>query len=317
MYSVLALGVVFLVSPLLLYADQFNDTYFTGDGSLPDLTHEVNGAGSKESIGLPPGTTPPDDEDDTGGDEETPGLPGEEEEGAGSQEVYADDPVPPQSTEEDGSPYVETEEDILSLLLGEGAILGVSSLLGGGSGFDFNSFSQGGFTIVVDGKKVRSAFGRSVSVKDILKFWKKSDERVKRGGKLTTGEYYAVVAAMLAEDDAQLDRAAFSSTQFEITYRSRGALFALIPWSFPVRVAVASDKPEGERVVVRFPWYHWFMREYFSRAELASEVDHVVALEVDRKEQSLEALQVRLLVAITEYLRQKVLTVTDSVLLGS
>ncbi len=288
--------------------DHYNDAYFTGDGSLPDLA-EANGVGSKTSIGLPPGTPPEDEEE-----------PPEEEEQPGAKESILPPTAPPPSAPP-VPPYspegVEDEEDILELLLEGGAISGVESLPNMHDGpVDFESFSSGGFRIVVDGAKVRGLFGSSVSVRDILSLWKSSSERQERGKRLSTGQYYALIAATLSEDDARLERAEFTHVYLEVTYRSRGALFWLIPWSFPVRVTIEMDALADERVTVRFPWYHWFLREYFTRASLAEEIREVIAAE-EAKGDDGETLQIRLFVTLTSFLKQKVRTISDSVILGS
>ena len=330
-------AVILFFCASVAFADQFNHTYFTGDGSLPDLMHEVNGAGAKDAVGKDPTPnpipkdTPPDPDTDGDGvpDSQDPDIDGDgvpngqdpdptnpdekaTEETAGAKEAVQqpNDPNP--------GPVVEDEEDILDILLGEGGILGISSLggVGGGANIDFGSLStSGGFSIVMDGRKVRDAFGNSLSVKDILKFWKKTEDRQKRGARLSTGEYYALVAAELAMDDARLDGAAFSATQFQVTYRSRGSLFAFIPISFPVLVTVTMSQTESD-VAVKLPWYHSFVREYFTRDSLASEIKTVV--EDERKiENATEALQLRMFTAVANFLRQKVRTISDSIILGS
>jgi hypothetical protein len=308
---VLFLALAFL--PLLTAAqssyDHYNDAYFTGDGSLPDL-FEANGLGAKTSFGLPlpdPAKEQPKD------------TPKEESPGAKESQMQPPPPSQPKAPpEEPGSPYVEDEEDIVELLTGGGAISGVESLPGQlDQAIDFENYSSGGFRIVVDGRKVRDLFGNSVSVREVLALWKTSTERQKRGksNNISTGQYYALIAATLAEDDARIDRAEFTHLRFEITYRSRGAMLFLIPWSFPVRVAV-DMAPGDDRVTVRFPWYHWFLREYFTRDSLAAEVRDVIVAEEAKGGES-TTLQVRLFVALSGFFKQKVRTVSDSVLLGS
>lgn len=308
------LVVAVLALPLTVGAqslyDHYNDAYFTGDGSLPNLV-EANGLGSKTSFGQPLPDPVPEDE---------PGAPQEPSPGAKESQLPtpADEPTgTPNAMPPGGSGAVEDEEDILTLLEEGGAISGVASLPETTDEMiDFANYGAVGFRIVIDGAKVRGIFGNSVSVRDVLAMWKTSAERQKRGKTITTGQYYALIAATLAEDDARLDRAEFTNVHFEITYRSRGAMLYLIPWSFPVRITVAMDPQKDERVTVRFPWYHWFLREYFTRESLAAEVSDVIAME-ETKSGDQETLQVRLFVALAGFLKQKVRTVSDSVILGS
>ncbi len=312
MRPVRILLLLFLV-PLVALAqtsyDHYNDAYFTGDGSLPNLV-EANGLGAKSSFGLPlPGDTENEPVEDTT-EEPSPG--------AKESQLPAETPAPQTPAENKQAPsvVVENEEDVIDLLLGSGAISGVESLPGTGGVVDFSSYGSSGFRIVVDGKKVRDLFGNSVSVKEVLQLWRTSSERQKRGKSITTGQYYALIAATLAEDDTRLDRAEFTDVYLELTYQSRGALLWVVPWAFPVRVTIQMDAQAEERVSVKFPWYHWFVREYFSRDSLAAEVRDLVAAEEALASDG-ETLQIRLFVALTNFLKQKVRTISDSVILGN
>jgi len=288
--------------------DHYNDAYFTGDGSLPNLV-EANGLGSKTSFGQKLPDTQPNPEEPA---QESPGA--KESQLPPAPEAS---PTPNAEAQKGVSVVIEDEEDILTLLEEGGAVSGVASLPGSlDEAIDFENYAGGGFRIVVDGAKVRGLFGRSVSVDEILGLWKTSSERQKRGKNISTGQYYALIAATLAEDDVRLARAEFTNVYLEVTYRSRGAMLWVIPWSFPVRVMVAMDPKKEERVTVRFPWYHWFVREYFTRESLAAEVRDVILAE-EAKAGDKETLQVRLFVALSAFLKQKVRTISDSIILGS
>lgn len=288
--------------------DHYNDAYFTGDGSLPNLV-EANGLGAKSSFGQPLPMTPP------------PAATSTTEQSPGAKQSQLPS-APPAEDATTQAPVVEgvtvdDEEDILELLEESGAVSGVASLSGSpDQPIDFESYGSVGFRIVIDGARVRGIFGNSVSVQDVLAMWKTSAERQKRGKSVTTGQYYALIAATLAEDDARLDRAEFTNVHLEITYRSRGALFYIIPWSFPVTVSIAMDPKKSERVSVGFPWYHWFLREYFTRESLAQEVGGVIAQE-EAKSGDPETMQVRLFISLAGFLKQKVRTISDSIILGS
>ncbi|MBI5456704.1 hypothetical protein HY969_03095 [Candidatus Kaiserbacteria bacterium] len=277
-------------------ADQFNDNYFQQPGDPPlDLTHE-----SGEKGGYIP-EPPPSNEDDSEEDEKTNDVP----------------VVPPQQT------VIETEEDALQVLVEEGA---VSVEDAGVAAIGIEEDDGGGYSIVVDGDKVRASAGSNVDIGSVLKFWRgikgkfstSKGKNVANKGRLTTGEYYALIASELAVDDENLDEAALSASRFEISYRSRGKLFALIPLSFPVRVEVTgAAEISADRVHIKLPWYRWFVRKYFSASSLASEVDAVVLKELSALPPEAEDVQAVLFTAVTDFLRQKVQTISDSILLGA
>ena len=290
--------------------DNYNDAYFTEDGKPPNLFEFNNGAGAKTSIGLPPITPPPEEEE-----KEAPPPP--EVESPGAQETYVEPTTVPSEPGEVPRPVIEEEKDLVTILLESGGILGISTLPGSEAGpIDFAQFDSGGFIVVVDGQKVRDAFGNDIDASKILSFWKNPAERKKRGGKLSTGEYYALLAATIAEEDGRLDRAAFKAGEFEITYRSRGALFAFIPFSFPVRVTVRSHEKNAERrVEVRLPWYRLFVREFFTPESLEGEIDVLVQDEMKRHQANTVETQALLFAAVAEFLKQKVRTISDTIVL--
>ena len=301
-YWLVASGCAALVFSLVCasaYADQFNDKYFLlpGDGPL-DLTHE---SGEKGGYFSSPQPT-----------QEVEKKKEEQPKTNQQQELQQQSPTPVAP--------IETEEDALDALKEQGAISVIEEFTDEANG------AFGGYSIVVDGDKVRSAIGNNVNIADVLKFWRgikgkfstRSEKNVGGAGRLTTGQYYALIASELAANDKAIDEAALSASRFEITYRSRGKLFAFIPFAFPVRVIVTGAAATAEdRVYVKLPWYRWFVRKYFSARSLATEIDAVVLGELTALPPGAEDVQAVLFTAVADFLKQKVRTISDSILLGS
>ncbi|TSC86941.1 MAG: hypothetical protein G01um10148_46 [Parcubacteria group bacterium Gr01-1014_8] len=280
-------------------ADQFNDQYFLKKGEILDLTSEVPAGSGSATQNL---NQNPDEEP-------LPETPiDQKEQTEENSQSNPESPLP--------GPIVETEGDVVNTLVEQGAITVTDS----GDEYKIGGGTIGGFSVTIDGKKVRAAIQGNADIRDILKFWKGLRGRAKEkidGGKLSTGQYYALIAAELAGDDAQLEKAALSASRFEITYRSRGALFAIIPFSFPVRVeVVGAAATSEERVRVRLPWYRFFIRKYFSARSLAAEIDGVVDKELSALTAGAEDVQAILFTAVAEFLKQKTRTISDTILFG-
>lgn len=290
----------------IVHADQFNDLYYIDPGGVPDLTEE----GRQNDIG---GTSPSGSgsvgagsSGNSAGGTTAGGSSGNSSSGAGTG-VGGGINMGPQTGQEE-----DEEQGVLESLLETGAIQG------GLGGIDEGIFSGGQGSIVVSGSRVRAFLRKDPDIDEVLRYWKIGKGSSRPDGKtskdrLTPGEYYALVAATLAAEDEGIEEVLFTARDFTITYRSRGALFALIPWSFPVRVFVAPTSPKN-RVVVRFPWYHWFVREYFTRAALAQEVEGVIQ-SIAKDADVGEDIQAELFDAVARMLREKVRTITESILL--
>lgn len=301
----------------IVHADQFNDLYYIDPGGVPDLTEEGQqsgsggpGSGSGNSnigttgdSGSSAGSSTAGEDTSAGGDSgggDTTGDGGSGNDTGGSGRGI-------------GETHEETEENTLESLIEDGG------LSGGLGGVDGGLFSGGDGSIVVNGSRVRAFLRKDPDIEEVLRYWKIGKGKTRPDGKttkdrLTPGEYYALVAATLSADDERLQEARFTARDFGITYRSRGALFAFIPFSFPVRVNVQPYAPVAERVAVRFPWYHWFVREYFTRQSLAEEVNTVLETVVKNASEG-EDIHAELFEAVALFLRQKVRTITDSIIL--
>ena len=309
--------VVYASSATVFAADQFNDAYYLTEADGPlDLSGEVEGGGSNteesnnssepsNASNSSPNSSNSENSSENSNSSESSNNSNSSESNSSSEGSGGS----ASETAGSGGASVESEEEVLSVFETEGAV----SMSGGGGG--------GIGSITIDGAEVRRALRENADIGDVLAHWRSVAGRKSRnvGAKLTTGEYYSLVAATLAGDDDKLDGATFDGIRFGITYRSRGALFAFIPWSFPVHVTVeATAVSAQDRVQVRFPWYHWFMREYFTREGLASEIDSIVTKELREADpETEEDIHARLFVAVAQFLRLKVRTISDSILLGA
>lgn len=221
-----------------------------------------------------------------------------------------------------------TEEELIELLLSEGALEGV---LGSGSGdsegadasgsgggaFDADS-SLGGFgagsvlSVSVSGSKVRDALRGKYDLQDILDGW-----RGKAGKKYGAREY-GLMAASTALRDGNVEAVLFTASAFEITYRSRGYLLAVIPWSFPVRVSIVPEAQAlEERVKVKLPWYRFFVREFFTADGLRREIDDAIAAARKANIATDTDGTALLFGTVSDFLKRKVGTIQESILLGT
>lgn len=273
-----------LAMPLLASAqDRFHDSYYVEGGGEPEIILPEPGP----EIELPSGPG-------GGGGGGGGGAPGED--GGGSSTSNSPD-------------------DVIEALVNSGAVSGV--------GITTENETNPRARVSVSGAKVREILRAGTGVGQVLDYWKgmkgRRNQPGRESGKMTPGEYYSLVAATLAGEDSRLDEAAFEAGRFEITYRSRGALLWLIPFSFPVRVTVTPTAPEAARVKVALPWYHWFVNEYFTRDSLANEIEGIVKTHLARPElaeAAEEEMNAELFAAVTQFLGGKVRTIANSVVSG-
>ena len=212
-----------------------------------------------------------------------------------------------------GSGSGPSEDDLIETLIDDGAIEG---LIGGAGNSDAASGFSSGSVVTIVGAKVREALSGRSDLRDVLSSWKSL--RAARGD--STGQRgareYGLVAASTALSDTNIDTVSFSASTFEIVYRSRGYLIGIFPWSFPVRIEVVPQAPEGNRVTINLPWYRFFVREFFTVAKLSADIE--TALQTAAANAAADEDQSALLFgAVAQLLRQKVGTISDSVLLGT
>jgi hypothetical protein len=307
MYTILLI-LLFLL-PGTAHADQFNDLYYIEPFAEPDLTEEGQQSESGGSSGGGDSSSQSSGGSDVGTDSGS---------GNGSSSGESSEDIPGADGDSATGSGAESEEDALEVLLEEGAVEGGGvggSSAGGEEGGTSDPYA--GSILFIDGNKVRAVARKDSDIQAVLKRWRTSTRREDLPNRrLTTGEYYALIASELAAEDGQLESASFAGGRFEITYRSQGELFWLIPMSFPVHLTVTAAQLEGKRVEVGLPWYHFFVREYFTRESLAVEVEEVISAKLVNIEVDGEVTQAFLFEAVARFLRQKVRTISDTVLLG-
>lgn len=290
---------IFLVifALLLLPAGEASAIYYNntetieiGDGSLPeespDSTNETGTSGGGNS-----NPTNPNPSGSTGGETTNPGS-----------SATSSTPGSTGDDEED------EETSVVEALIQAGALSGVSS---GASGSSASGASGAGFSIRIIGAKVRQALSADIDLKEILTYWRKGK------GKASESEL-GLIAASTALRDANVQEVSFTASSFEIVYRSRGYLLAVIPWSFPVKVIVIPSAPTlDERVNIQLPWYRFFVRKFFTVKGLQKDIDELLTKTKEGNTDSDIDETMLLFEATTQFLRTKVGTVADSVLLGS
>lgn len=201
----------------------------------------------------------------------------------------------------------DLENKLIDLLSTIGALIGAGNGAGVGSGSD----GEGGFSVRIVGEKVRSAFeDTNLDLRELLSYWRADTKEL--GAK-----EYGLIAASTALRDSNVQEVSFTASRFEIVYRSRSYLLGFIPWSLPVRVSVVPEaSAQNERVQVTIPWYSFFVRKFFTAGSLQKSIDDVIA-ETKAGNSDPNANGTALIFeAVADYLRRKVGTIADSVLLG-
>lgn len=214
----------------------------------------------------------------------------------------------------DGQPVVPTEpggsgsddsddEDLLDSLVSAGVITG-SGVASDSSLFDDSLLGARG-SVIINGDSVRKYFRGRYDLQELLLGWRAGSDRLGAGG-------LGYIAASTALRDSNVDAVSFTADRFDITYRSRGYLFTFIPMTFPVRVTVIPEATYG-RVVVKLPWYRFFVREFFTARGLADDIESVIQEELKKTFADDADLKPILFAAVADYLRTKVGTVSDTV----
>ncbi|OGG60568.1 hypothetical protein A2765_05295 [Candidatus Kaiserbacteria bacterium RIFCSPHIGHO2_01_FULL_56_24] len=202
------------------------------------------------------------------------------------------------------------EDDLIDALLAGGALSGVSSS-GSASGAAGSAGASAGsnFSVRVIGAKVRQALSADIDLQEILTYWR-------RGKGRASERDLGLIAASTALRDSNVQEVSFTASSFEIVYRSRGYLVAVLPWSFPVRLTVVPDAPViEERVRVKLPWYRFFVRKFFTVSGLQRDINELLTKTKNESPDS-DIGTPLLFEATAQFLRTKVGTVADSVLLG-
>lgn len=289
---------IFLLIALLLVPSGYASAIFynntetieIGDGELPEPSPESTqetGTSGGNGTSNPNNPNPPGS---TGGETATPGST-----------ATTSDPGTTDDEDEDENTIVET-------LIQAGALTGVQS---GTSASGQGSASGAGLSIRIIGAKVRQALSADIDLREILTYWRKGK------GKASDAEL-GLIAASTALRDTNVQEVSFTASSFEIVYRSRGYLLVVIPWSLPVRVTVIPAAPTlEERVEVQLPWYRFFVRKFFTVRGLQRDIDELLTRTKNENTDGDIDSTALLFETTAEFLRTKVGTVADSVLLGT
>jgi hypothetical protein len=269
------------------------ETIEIGDGSLPEASPDStydSGSNGTPGGGSGPGSQP------------------------GGTPVDTQEPEPEDITNDDDKPSSGTvsggdTETLVNSLLDGGALSGVSAA-DSGSG-SAGTAGDAGLNVRVIGSKVRQMLSADIDLREILTYWRKGK------GKATEAEL-GLIAASTALRDTNVQEVAFTAGAYEIVYRSRGYLLAIIPWSLPVRVKVIPAAPVlEERVSVKLPWYRFFVRKFFTVKGLQRDIDELITKTKNENTDGDIDETALLFEATAQFLRTKVGTVADSVLLGA
>lgn len=294
---------VLVCMPLSAHAIFYNntETIEVGDGQPPEPPGWVggvntggNGSGSSGNSGTSgggSGASVPTSTPTT-----TPGTP------AGSSQTTGNG----SSSGSNAGSSAANEETVWNALLTGGALFGSfgeGGLLGSG-GIDF----EGSYVRIV-ASRVRDIFRENNTFSEFLTFWKR--------GTGASARERGMIAVSTAVRDSNFEEATFTATRVDIVYRSRGYLLGFLPWSFPVRVSIIPAAPTlEERVTVKLPWYRWFLRTFFSRQNLAREIDEALQSAYKAADPNDDLASVTF-EAATDFLRKKVGTISDTILRGS
>lgn len=276
-----------------------SETIEIGDGELPELPVESGGSGGGTS-GASAGSSSAGAS--TGGSA-----------GGGSGGSFPSSTEETSDNEETGTGGTDSgnetaDQKLISILSESGALLGGMS---GGAGVSSSggAAGSGAVSVRIIGSKVREAFQNNFDLKELLQYWK-------RGKGAPGANEYGLIAASTAIRDSNVQEVSFTASKFEIVYRSRGYLLAVIPWSFPVRVGVVPEATAlNDRVTIKLPWYSFFVRKFFTINGLKGDIDEVVE-KTKLDAQGASDGTALVFEAVATFLKKKVGTVSDSVVLG-
>lgn len=239
-----------------------------------------------------------------GGDETVNSGSGQGSNGSGSGSGSSDFIIFGAPSAGSGSNQEGSDDDTVSLLgalIGSGAVSG--STASGAPGSHNLDSSSGVF---ISGAKVRAALqGKGVLKVTLRAFGIKN-------GSFSNSDLSLIGASAMLKNPA-LESAFISLSRFDITYRSQGYLFAVVPIAFPVRVSVnPAESTLAARVTVRFPWYSFFLRKFVTKDSLARDIDALITKDsdpsIDRSQ-----LQAKIFSDVSAMLQGRIDTVEGSV----
>ena len=172
------------------------------------------------------------------------------------------------------------------------------------------SSAGGSGGVSVSGSLVRESLEGRGDLRLILRRWA-GLARAGAGGRSLSAGDLGLIAASTALQDRHVGDAFISLSSFNLAYRSQGYLLGLVPIAFQVRLSVVPDaKVAAERVVVKFPWYQFFVRKFVSKATLVREITALI--DGSDTEAAPAERQARLFTAVTDFLATRSDTVEGS-----
>lgn len=194
----------------------------------------------------------------------------------------------------------ESAEEFLATLIGNQAVSLNSSV--------YDEYGGDG-AIYINAEAIRAAL-RARGVRDITLSSKNAEGG--RAGRLRAKQDFALVAASEVLNHSGVSEIILSGGTLSLQYRARGRLFAVIPLNFRVRLALTpAAQSLEERVIVKFPWYKFFLQTYVSKKILQNELDPLV---VDSAKDGVSVdSNALLLTAVIRTLEARFDTVEDSI----
>ena len=285
----LLVGFLFLSEFFGFYAESHAAAYSNDSSSV-----DINYIGSAPSP-IPDEEFPgeEDEEGEAGDGEGTSGGNSEEEQTGVTVTVTASDGDGGATGSENGEGTPSTGEDLLSTLFGHQAV-----------SFGLNGGSSGGGdwgTITISGAKARAALltrGVSrLSISDLL------------NSRFFTREDFTLVAASKILENKSIEEVILTLDTLSLTYRSEGRLFAVFPFSYPIKLTINPNADTREkRILVKFPWYRFFLQTFVSRSELQAQIDGAIT-EVLLEAETGADVKTKILIAVTEKIQSRFDTV--------
>lgn len=275
------------------------ETIEIGDGELPEPSPDSTDDPGTVNEGVGSGGDAGSTNNGTEGGSSNGGGDGGGSAGGGGSAVES------HLTGGDGGSAMDAS-DVINALISGGALSGFST----GAGSAGAPAGTGGSSVRIIGERVRQVLSSDIDLREILSYWRK-------GSGKASDEELGLIAASTALRDTNIQEITFGGSNFEIVYRSRGYLLAVIPWSFPVRLTVIPEAPViEERVQVKLPWYRFFVRKFFTVRGLQRDIDEMLTRTTEGMDGDSDQTTL-LFEATSQFLRQRVGTVADSVLLGT
>lgn len=186
------------------------------------------------------------------------------------------------------------------------SILESGGFSGGSGAQSVGGSNSGNSGIFINGEVSRSAL-RQLGIQKLSIRGLAGSSGTKKARALTSEEM-GIVAASKVLDDENIESAYIALDTLEISYRSLGRLFGVIPLPFTLKITIEPESlVQSERVRLKYPWYKFFLRTYVSQSDLRAEIDNAIAAarsSVTSGEFASDA-QAALFVAVSEILKAR------------